>query len=563
MAKWKTSCPDWRDRIVKKRSIIPPPIFRDEAEEALDIFKALRVVDIPGRPTFGECAGKWMLDFVAAIFGANDPKTHEQLIREFYLLVSKKNAKSTLAAGVMLTALIRSLRDEEEHLILAPTKEVADNSFRPAAAMVRADEELSTLLHVQDHLRTITHRVYRSTLKVVAADTDVVSGKKAGRVLIDEHWLFGMRPNADAMFMEALGGQASRPEGFVVYLTTQSDQPPAGVFKEKLNYARDVRDGKIIDPQFLPVLYEWPEDMAEAKQYTDPRYFYVTNPNIGRSVSEKWLRTELQKRVEKNDSGLQQFLAKHLNVEIGATLRSDRWTGADFWSRCATPGLTLEALMDRSDVCTVGLDGGGLDDLFGVAVLGRERDTRKMLLWSHAWAHRIVLERRKEIAARLRDFQREGDLTFVDSPGDDVQEIADLICMIRDRGLLPLRHAIGVDPAGIGAVVDELVSTHRGINIEQITAVQQGWKLNGAIKTTERALAGGTLRHGGASMMDWCVSNARIVQVGNAITVTKQVSGSAKIDPLMAVFSAMTMMSLDPQPASGHFDDFLRGAIVA
>ena len=53
----------------------------------------------------------------------------------------------------------------------------------------------------------------------------------------------------------------------------------------------------------------------------------------------------------------------------------------------------------------MGVDGGGLDDLLGVAVLGRETGTRRWLLWSKAWANPSVLERRKGEASLLRDFE--------------------------------------------------------------------------------------------------------------------------------------------------------------
>ena len=135
---WSTACPDWEARLIAGESIIPPPIFPTEAEKALAIFKELRVVDLPGKPTFGECSEQWVFDFVAAIFGAYESETGKQLIREYFLLISKKNTKSTIAAGIMLTAVILCWREEEEHLILAPTKEVADNSFKPAAGMIRA-----------------------------------------------------------------------------------------------------------------------------------------------------------------------------------------------------------------------------------------------------------------------------------------------------------------------------------------------------------------------------------------------------------------------------------------
>lgn len=548
---WTTACPDWEARLVAGESIIPPPIYPAQAEQALAIFKELRVVDMPGKPTFGECSEQWVFDFVAAIFGGYDADTGKQLIREYGLLISKKNTKSTVAAGIMLTALILCWREEEEHLILAPTKEVADNSYKPAAAMVREDDELAALFHIQDHVRTITHRVNRNSLKVVAADTDTVSGKKSGKVLVDELWIFGKRANASAMFMEALGGQVSRDEGWVIYLTTQSDEPPAGAFKERLDYWRNVRDGKIEDQKTLGVLYEFPDALVASKGYMDPANFYITNPNIGRSVSAEWLEDTLKKNQSKTDGTFQQFLAKHLNVEIGMNLRTDRWAGADFWEDAGDPTLTLDSLLERCDVAVIGIDGGGLDDLLGLAVIGRERETRRWLHWGHAWAHKIVLKRREEIAPRLLDFAKDKDLTLVDRPGEDVTAVADIVCRVREAGLLPEKQGIGVDGAGITDVVDELAG--REFTTEHIVAISQGWRLNGAIKTTERKVAGGEFVHGDSDLMAWSVSNARTVQQGNAISITKQVSGTAKIDPLMAVFDAVSLMALNPVSSGRSF----------
>lgn len=564
MPTWTTACPDWESRLRSGASIIPPPIYPDTAERALEVFKSLRVTDLPGRPRFGECSEQWVFDFVSAIFGAYNAETGQQLIREFLLLISKKNTKSTIAAGVMLTAVILCWRDDEEHLILAPTKEVADNSFRPAAGMVRSDPDLQALFHVQDHVRTITHRVSGASLKIVAADAETVSGKKAGIVLVDELWLFGKRASAQAMLMEATGGQVSRPEGFVVYLSTQSDEPPAGVWAEKLQYHRAVRDGTIEDPKTLPVLYEFPASMIDAGEHLLPENFGVTNPNLGRSVSAEWLTDNLRRAQMGTAEGLAKFLAKHLNVQIGQSLRADRWAGADYWETQADTSLTLDALLDRSEVVVAGIDGGGLDDLLGLCLIGRDRETRQWLHWAHAWAHRIVLDRRKDIASVLLDFERDGDLSIVDLPGTDVQELADILCRVRDLGLLPEKQAIGVDAAGIGEIVDELTTDDRGFGLDHIVAVSQGWRLNSAIKTAERKVAGGDLVHGGTRLMAWCVGNAKTVPVGNAVSITKQVSGSAKIDPLMATFDAVTLMSLNPSAtADEDIAEFFRAPVIA
>jgi phage terminase large subunit-like protein len=545
---WSTSCTDWQERIIAKRSLIPSPLFVDGAREALEVFKSLRIVDAPGKPTFGEACEQWVFDFVAAIFGAYDAKTGKRLIREFFLLISKKNSKSTIAAGIMVTALIRNWRHSAELLILAPTIEVAQNAYNPARDMVKADEELNDLLHVQDHIRTITHRENGAMLKVVAADTDTVSGKKAGHIFVDELWVFGKRPKADAMLREATGGSVSRPEGFIIWASTQSDEEPAGVFKSKLDYFRDVRDGKIDDPRSLPVIYEFPEAMVEAGDYLLTENFYITNPNLGRSVDRQWLEDELRKVKDATGGEKQVFLAKHLNIEIGLKLANNRWAGADYWEGAADKSLTLEALLERSEVCTVGIDGGGLDDLFGLAVLGRCKTTRQWLLWNKAWAHDDVLKRRKDIAPKLKDFERDGDLVISEDPMAPILEAAEIVERVNLAGLLPEENGVGLDPAGVASLVDELET--RGIGVGLQVAVRQGFALSPASWGSEIKLKNGSLKHGGRPMMAWCVGNAKVEVRGGAVVITKQSAGRAKIDPLVASFNAMMLMSRNPEARS-------------
>lgn len=545
--RWTTACPDWERRIVEGRSLIPfPPLFPQEAEAALAIMRDLRIVDAPNSPRRGDVCRPWVFDLAAAIFGAYDSETGRRLIREFFLLISKKNDKSGTAAALMGTALLRNWRESGEFYILAPTKEISENSFKPARDMIRADAELTTLLHIQDNQKLITHRITGATLKVVAADSETVSGKKTIGLLVEELWLFGKRAGAKNMLREAMGGLAARPEGFAIYLSTQSDEPPTGIFKEKLDYFRAVRDGEIEDPRSLPMLYEFPRRYLEEKLYLDPKTWHITNPNLGASVDEEFLLAEFTKEQRAGPAALNGFLAKHLNVEIGQNLRSDGWAGANVWPRGIEPGLTLREVLKRSEVVTIGFDGGGLDDLFGIAIIGRERETKRWLGWTHALISPEGLERRKANATMYEQFIAAGELTVVDALPSDISYAVKLVGLVQDRGLLA---QVGVDAAGIGGLVDALAEIGVSQDAEKLGAVKQGIALMGAIKTIERKLVDGTFVHGGQALMAWCVANAIVVPTPTAMRIDRAESGFGKIDPLMALFNAAALMCMNPRAA--------------
>lgn len=542
LPEWTTARPDWEERIVAKQSLMPcEPLFPEVARIALRIFNELILVDVMDSPKMGEVTLPWVLDFVAAIFGAYDPIEKKRLIREFFLLISKKNTKSTIAAGIMMVALILNDRLSAELIILAPTKEVADNSFNPIRDFIAADPELQEMFNVSEHTKTVTNLGTNATLKVIAAESNAAAGKKASIILIDEVWLFGKKANAESMFREAKGGLASRPEGCVIYLSTMSDEVPCGVFKQLLDYARDVRDGIKIDKGFLPLIYEFPKKLIEAGEHLKTENFYITNPNLGASVDLDYLISEFNKVRDAGEESLRDFLAKHLNVEIGMNLRANRWAGAEYWLQ-QSKEFTLSKLIDQSDVITAGIDGGGLDDLLGFAVLGRHAKSRKWWLWNHAWCIRIALERRKENAPKYLDFEKEESLTIVDTVGPDIDQLAQFAKQVYDSGKLD---KIGLDPLGLGGLLDGLLAV--GIPQEQMIAVAQGYKLAGYIQTTERKLAEGNLYHAGQDLMTWCAGNARIIMKGNGMMISKQESGTAKIDPLIATFNAVALMSLNPE----------------
>lgn len=546
---WTTACPDWEKRIVAKESLMPcKPLFPEVADIALKIFNELILVDVMDSPKMGEVTLDWVLEFVQAIFGAYDPIEKKRLIREFFLLISKKNTKSTIAAGIMMVALILNDRMSAELILLAPTKEVADNSFNPIRDFISADPELQEMFNVSEHTKTVTNLGTNAVLKVIAAESNATAGKKASIILIDEVWLFGKRANAASMFREAKGGLASRPEGCVIYLSTMSDEAPCGVFKQLLDYARDVRDGIKVDKQFLPLIYEFPKQMIEAGEHLNPDNFYITNPNLGASVDVTYLVSEFNKVRDAGEELLRDFLAKHLNVEIGMNLRANRWAGAEFWLQ-QSKKFTLDKLIEQSDVITLGIDGGGLDDLLGFAVLGRHNKSRKWWLWNHAWCNSVAVERRKENAPKYKDYEAEGSLTIVKRVGEDIAELAVIAKKCFDSGKLD---KIGLDPLGLGGLLDGLLAV--GIPQEKMIAVAQGFKLMGYIMTAERKLAEGNLYHAGQGLMTWCAGNARAVIKGNGMMISKQESGVGKIDPLIATFNAVALMSMNPEPTEKDYN---------
>jgi phage terminase large subunit-like protein len=530
------------------------PLDRRRAAKALAFFNRLRLPDVPGNPTLAEACGDWFREILVAFLASEDPDTKRRLVWELLCMVPKKNSKTTYVAALALTALYLEDAPNRQMLIVAPSQNISERCFGQAHGMIRLDARLASIFKVQDHLKRIERRKTGTVLDVKTFDTQIVTGEIPILTIIDELHELGKKAKAAAVMQQIRGGGITMQGGQVLMITTQSDEAPAGIWKTELDKARKIRDGHAGSaPILLPVLYEFPKEQQRDKDFwRDQKNWSLLLPNVGRSIDPQRLVEDYENNGRATEQAEQIWASQHLNIEIGVGVGDANWRAVDFWETAGDERLAdLDELLRRSEVVTFGGDGGGLDDLLGAAVIGREKETRHWLCWTHAWAHRQILAARREIAPALLDFVEEGSLTLCEKAADLATGFGDAFARVLASGLLPEKDAVGLDPNNVAALIEEL--TRRGMSDKMLRRLLQGPALAPAWWGIELKLADGTFFHSATRLMSFCVGNAKVEPRGNAIMVTKQVSGRAKIDPVIAMGEAAILMSWNPQASPAAF----------
>ena len=546
------ACLDWWEKIQRGETPIADiPVNEERAEQALAFFNRLRLPDVKGNPPLSEACGEWFRDVLVAFLASEDPETKERLVWELLCLVPKKSSKSTYSAALGITALYMEETPNGQMLLIGPSQNISARCFDQAQAMIRLDADLDAIFHITDNTKSIKRRKTGTELQVKTFDTGIITGEIPILTIIDELHELGKKPKALKVMQQIRGGGITMTGGQVLFITTQSDERPAGIWRAELDKARKIRDGKGgSTPIMLPVLYEYPVKLQRDEDYwRDQRNWPLVLPNLHKSISLPRLVADYENNGSSSKEAEVIWVSQHLNIEIGVGLHNDRWTGADFWMGAEETGLTLEGLLDRCEVVTAGNDPGGQDDLLAFSIVGRITGTQQWLTWSKLWADRIVLERRKSIASVLEDFEKAGDLTFVDDLETEAYaEIAEICTMIRDRGLFPKTNKIGIDGAGKGAnlAIDALENAEFDA-AKDMEAISQGYKLNNVTGTVAVKLKSKSFRHAGQDIMAWCVENARIYQRANAEYPSKEESGAGKIDGFMSMLNAAELMSRHPE----------------
>lgn len=467
----------------------------------------------------GEWAGKpfrldaWQRDeIIRPLFGWKRPDGTRRY-RTVYVEVPRKNGKTTLMAGIGLYLLLADGEKGAEIYSAAGDKEQARLTFDLAKAMVEADPKLRSMAKV--YRNSITFPKNGSSYKVISADAGTKHGFSAHGVLFDE-----LHVQKDADLWDTLTTSVgARRQPVVLAITTAGTYDPESICWKLHQYALAVRDGRIEDDAFLPVIYA----ADPGADYRDPDTWAKANPGLGVSVKLDYLAGEA-KRAEAEPSFENTFRRLHLNQW---TQQVTRWIKIEDWDACKMERPALDGL-----ACYGGLDLSTTTDISAFVLAFPPMDGRPLYLLPHFWIPEGKLANNGD-RVPYELWERQGLLTVTDGDVVDYDRIrADINALGKRYSIEEIRY----DAWNATQLANQL-GEGDGFHMTQ---VRQGWSMNAPSKEFERLIVGGQLGHDGNAILHWMVSHVALRTDHNGNIKPDKAKSAQRIDGVVASIMALS-----------------------
>lgn len=255
----------------------------------------------------------WQERIIRAIYGPRDADGN-RIVRDVFLLIGRGNRKTSLAAAMALLHLIGPERVPNGQAIFAAAdRKQASIGFREAADIVRIVPSMTRATKIYDAFNSakmIRSSLDGSTLTAASSDGKAQHGTTPTFVLVDE--IHAWRANGRELWQALQTGMAKRPGGLTVTATT-AGRGREGLAAERYAYARKVALGEIIDPSFLPILFE----MGEDDDWTDEAVWHRCNPGLADGFQDIGKLRIDAKRAENDLSAMYDFQQYHLCRWLG------------------------------------------------------------------------------------------------------------------------------------------------------------------------------------------------------------------------------------------------------
>lgn len=477
----------------------------------------------------GEWAGTplklmpWMVDrIVRPLFGTLRTADGLRRYRNVYVGVPRKNAKSTLAAGVGVKLLAADSEPGAEVYSAAADRDQASIVFDMAKTMVDASPSLSRRLQV--FRRSITHPRSASFFKVISADAATKHGYNAHGVIVDE-----LHAHKSAELFDVLTtAQGSRRQP-VVFIITTAGWDRLSVCYREYSYAKRVAAGELEDDTTLPVIFEAPADA----DWKDPDVWAACNPGLGISVKLDYLQAAFRKASE---SPQRQNVFRRLHLDQW-TEQLDRWIDTDVWKENRGPDtIDLDAVADDVEAFG-GLDLAATTDVVAWVLAFALPDC--VLLLPRFFVPEETIVRRSQADRVPYDRWRDAGW-IIATPGNAVDYERVRKQVNEDAQRFRIRQ-IGYDPWNASQLAMQLlgdgVASHP---TDPLVAVRQGFgSMAGPSRMFEQLMLDRRLAHQGNPVLTWMASNVAVDEDAQGNVKPNKRRSSEKIDGIVAAIIAV------------------------
>jgi phage terminase large subunit-like protein len=462
--------------------------------------------------------------FIQAMFGI---KQHngKRRFKEVFLLISRKNGKTTMLSIVMLYMLVADDENGAEVYSVATKLDQARKAFDECVAIVNKSPELRAILKKRqsDIYSSLTY----GYVKPLASDSNTLDGLNSHCVIVDELHAIRDRKLYEVMF-ESMG---SRTNPMFVMITTAGTVRES-IFDEIYKYANDVLDGTKEDETFLPIMYE----LDERDEWLDPKMWLKANPGLA-TIKQLDYLTERVERA-KNDVARQAgLLTKEFNI-LGVT--DSAWLD---WETIDNP-TKFDMEQVRGSYACGGSDLSSTTDLT-CATLLIEKSGVKYVLQQYFMPSERIDERVVEDKVPYDLWAQQGLLTLCDGVRVNYSDVTEWFLKMRNEyEIYPLW--IGFDNWNANYWVEEMRSN--GFVMEDV--IQGAKTMSSPMKDMAADLKEKKVNYNNNPILKWCLTNTVIkVDDNENIRPIKSRNQRQRIDGTVSLIDAYVVYSR-------HRDDY-------
>lgn len=461
--------------------------------------------------------------FVVQLFGFRNHAGGRRFTSALFN-VARKNAKSTLAAGILLYCECEEEEPGAELLVAATTFDQTDPVFNTAKIMASKNAPMREYYTLELFAKSIVHHPTGGSIKPIHAKASTQDGLNPSHVNLDE-----VHAHKSPDLINVLrSAQGARSNPLWLYTTTEGYENP-GPWGELRNFARQLLEGVfgVAGDYFLALIFAVDPDDEDFDERAWPKAnpLIDVNPILLDKIREDALEAKAM------PSKMAEFRIKRLNRQSAS---SESCINIPKWKRCSGV-VDLDAL--EGAPCWGGLDLSSTTDLTSWRLLWLLDG--HWYTWGRNWVPaEMVRERTERNTVPYQGWVEAGFIT--QTPGNVVD--TDLIEkeIIEDcERFNP--SSVAFDPWNAAAVANHLTDA----GIEMVQFIQGGKSYNPAYKALERAYLPGNLSHGGDPVLRWAAANLVPRYDANMNFAPDKKRSPEKIDPMCALLEAFGLADAD------------------